>query len=66
MCIVLVAAGAAPAGDIVVGSSGNTTRIVFHLKSGEAMSPDLVEQNQTLIVNFPHTVAEPQTMEDLF
>ena len=50
----------------MVGSSGDSTRIVFFLKTGDTISPDLVEQNQTLIVNFPHTVAKPQTIQDRY
>jgi len=66
LCMILVAAGAGRAGDIMTGSSGEGTRIVFYLKASDSISPDLVEQNQTLIVNFPHTVAEPQTIQDRF
>ncbi|MCU0575359.1 MAG: tetratricopeptide repeat protein [Desulfobacterota bacterium] len=66
MCMILVAAGPASAGDILVGGSGDGTRVVFHLKADDSISPDLAEQNQTLIVNFPHTVAEPQTIQDRF
>lgn len=65
-CMVLAAAGAVRAADIMVGASGTSTRIIFHVKAGETFSPDLEQQNQTLIVNFPHTVAGPQNIHDRF
>ncbi|HQI81493.1 MAG TPA: tetratricopeptide repeat protein [Deltaproteobacteria bacterium] len=63
---ILTAAGTAGAGDILIGASSTSTRIVFYLKASHTISPDVSEQNQTLIVNFPHTVAEPQTFQDRF
>ena len=49
-----------------MGGSENVTRIIFNLIDMAAIAPDVSEQNQTLIVNFPHTVADPQTFQDQF
>ncbi len=49
-----------------MGGSENVTRIIFNLIDVVAVAPDVSEQNQTLIVNFPHTVADPQAFQDQF
>ncbi len=66
ICAILISAGPAGAGDVLVGASSTGTRIVFFIKAVHTISPDVSEQNQTLIVNFPHTVAEPQSIQDRF
>jgi len=54
------------AADIVVGSSGRSTRIVVYLQTADDIVPDIEQRNQTLIVKFPYTVAQPQTIHDRF
>jgi len=65
-CLSAAHAGPAYATGIYVGGSENVTRIIFNLNDTVAIAPDVSEQNQTLIVNFPHTVADPQAFQDQF
>jgi tetratricopeptide (TPR) repeat protein len=65
-CLSAVHAGPACATGIFVGGSENVTRIIFNLNDMVAIAPDVSEENQTLIVNFPHTVADPQAFQDQF
>ncbi|HVN72746.1 MAG TPA: tetratricopeptide repeat protein, partial [Desulfomonilia bacterium] len=66
LCMLLPAAGPALAASVFVGGSENITRIIFNLNEKTAVVPDVMEQKQTLIVNFPHTVADSQTLQDQF
>lgn len=52
------------AADIMVGSSGKSTRIVIYIKAPDDVVPDMEQQNQTLIVKFPYTVASGCTIRD--
>lgn len=65
-CLCAVHAGPACATGISVGGSDTVTRVIFNLKDTLPIVPDVSEQNQTLIVNFPHTVADPQAFQDQF
>lgn len=62
--ISLICTGMASAAPIQVGGTDDKTRIVFPVS--KSVVPDITEQNQTLIVNFPYTVGEPQTIQETF
>ena len=66
ICVLLVDAGPVHAASVHVGGSRNATRIIFILNEREAIAPEVSVQKQTLIVNFPHTVADPHTLQDQF
>ena len=66
ICVLLVDAGPVHAASVHVGGSGSATRIIFILNEREAIAPEVSVQKQTLIVNFPHTVADPYTLQDQF
>jgi tetratricopeptide (TPR) repeat protein len=45
-----------------IGGSDSSARIVFDLKA--PASPEILQEERTLIVNFPDTFADPQTLTD--
>lgn len=65
-CISAATPGPVRADSIYMGGSEKVTRIVFTLKNTANMVPDVSEQNQTLNVNFPYIVNDPQTIQNQF
>jgi tetratricopeptide (TPR) repeat protein len=49
---------------VQVGGDSNKVRIVFTPK--EAITPDIVSEERTLIVNFPNIVGAPSSVKDFF
>ncbi len=66
VCISAATAGPVSAEAVLIGGSENITRIVFTLKNTATIVPDVSEQNQTLNVNFPYIVNDPQTIRNQF
>jgi tetratricopeptide (TPR) repeat protein len=60
----LILAEPAFAKGIHMGGSDTSTRIIFDLKI--PASPEISQKDRTLIVNFPDTVADPQTLPGRF
>lgn len=58
----LFLADPACAGGIRIGGSDGSARIIFELKT--PTSPEVIQEDRTLIVNFPDTFADPQTLQD--
>jgi tetratricopeptide (TPR) repeat protein len=56
--------GTAWAKGLHLGGSDTGTRVIFDIKV--PVSPEVTRKDQTLIVNFPDTVADPQTVTDQF
>ncbi len=64
LALLFVPSGTAWAKGLHLGGSDTGTRIVFDIKV--PVSPEVTRKEQTLIVNFPDTVADPQTVIDQF
>ncbi|MCE5273910.1 MAG: tetratricopeptide repeat protein [Deltaproteobacteria bacterium] len=62
--VVLILADPVWAGSVHIGGSNAATRIIIDLKV--PVSPEVSRENRTLIVNFPDTVADPQTLSNQF
>ncbi len=71
LCLALTAAAlmlrpgpAAAAEALQVGGTADRVRIVFNLK--EPLTPDILRDEQSLIVNFPDIIGTPSTYRDFF
>jgi len=64
LALLTVPFGTAWAKGLHLGGSNTATRVIFDIKV--PVSPEVTRKDQTLIVNFPDTVADPQTVTDQF